>query len=408
VYAGTTLSNELQKNQVEIIYMCYKDKIIEVANRSTVIYEGPNIYQLPGKKVSVQLRDEQGAPQYDENDLPEGAEFMDEDELKEKLTPVMTEVDIPAIDPFIPAIFHRGYVDPALLIAKGDVETIAKTQEDLNDSLNVKKDNIIYSVQNVGLIDSQSKDAIPQLAQAKPGSIIPVKNLSNFPNTFKWMEKPNFTVAATEEIARAKESISSTMRISPIAQGIIPPGVRTAMEIQALVSIAQQGFKTKIAGLESGAYKQLGEMFVKMVQIFLTEEQLIRVVGKDGVEFKNFDPGDYWGTYDVKVVLESEAQVLQKTQSEDAQAMYQLFANDPDVNQVELKKLVIGKGFQMDDDEVKLLMTPNPQNQAALGGQPTGDVTEGTPVQPGPPTPAAPMPAPPPAAAAPAVGGRTY
>lgn len=382
VYAGSTLTGDEQQQQVEVLYMHYLDKVVEVANRSKIIYQGKNYYQKDAYEVQVQQRDEFGELMYDESSVPAEAAYMMEDEVAAATLPVMTTVKVPAINPFIPVILQREFVDPALLIAKGDVEPFADTQEELNDSVNVKKDNVVYNVQNVGIIDSLAKEAIADFAQAGPGSIIPIKGLADSERVFKWLEKPDMSMAADAEINRAKKVIRDTARVGEVVQGIDNKagGDETATEINAQLAQATSGFSTKIKGLETGAFKQLGEMFVKMVQIFLTEEQLIRVVGRDGVEFKQFDPTKYWGPYDVKVVLEQTAEAHKKEEADRMTEVYATLLNDPAFNQLELKKMYLRKALNMDDDDIELLLNPNPMNMA-LGpdGQPVGDATAGSP-----------------------------
>lgn len=381
IYAGSTSAPGNKTDEIEVIYMHYIDKVVEIANRSRIIYEGKNYYQKPAYDIQVQARDEQGQLQFEEGTVPEGAEFMTEEELAGQLEPTMTTVTVPAIKPFIPVVMQREFVDPALLIAKGDVEPFAPTQESLNDALSVRADNIIYNVQNIGLIDSLAKSAIPDFVSATPGAIIPIAGLADNPDVFKWLEKPDFTGASENEINRAKKSIRDTARVGEVAQGIESQNSKdtTATEINATLAQATGGFATKIRGLESGAYKQLGTMFVKMVQIFLTEEQLVRIVGKDGVEFKEFDPQRYWGPYDVKVVLEQTAKAKQKEEAQRVTEVYTTLLGDPDFNQLELKKMFLRKALDMDDDDIELLLNPTAGNMAVdENGMPVGDVTAGS------------------------------
>lgn len=378
MYSGSTLATDLRKGQVEIIYMMYKDQIVEIANRQTIVARFDNPYQMDAHDVTVQQINDDGDRLWDEDSLPQDSTAMSAEELQEQLKPTMGPITVPAIEPFIPVVFQRRYIDPSILIGKGDVEPLAASQEDLNDSINTKRDNTVYSVQNIGVIDELAKSAVKDLAQAKPGSIVPIKGLAENAGTFRWLEKPDMTGAADTEINRLKMSIRETARIDLTNQGIMGKGDRTATEVDAQTAGASSGFTSETKALESGAYKQLGEMFVKMVQIFLTEKQLIRIVGKEGVEFKQFDPEKYWGEYDVKVVLQSTAQAKQKADAEMALEAFQTFRGDPDFNQIELKKLVAAKTFDMDDDDIKLLMNPSPGNTASNGGASAGDGVDGS------------------------------
>lgn len=362
-YEGSTLDDKGKEGQVEVIYMAYRDKIIEVANREQVIFSVDNPFHRDAYEMDVQLKDNMGQELYDETTLPEGAELMNEDELANALAPEMTRVTVPEIEPFLPVVMQREFVDPALLIAKGDVEPFASTQEDLNDTLNIHKDNLIFQQQNIGLVDFAAKESISEIARAKPGDMVPVMG---GPQAIGWVEKPDMSNAGQAELQRAKQSIRDTARVDEVVQGVSDNQDKTATEINAQVAQASNGFQTKVRALEGEAYKQLGEKFLKMVQIFATEEQVIRITGRQGAEFKLFDPAQYWGPYDVKVVLESSAKAKQKEEGKLAMEMYNMFGADPNMNVKEMKKLVLQKAFNMDDDDIELLLTPDPMQQAMM------------------------------------------
>ena len=43
-----------------------------------------------------------------------------------------------------------------------------------------------------------------------------------------------------------------------------------------------------------------------------------------------------------------------------------MFGADPNMNVKEMKKLVLQKAFNMDDDDIELLLTPDPMQQAMM------------------------------------------
>lgn len=381
MYSGSTLPDEQKDTQVEVIRMYYFDKIVEIANRSdNPIYEKDNIFQAPAREVEVQLHNEDAEPMYDENSLPDGAESMSREQLAATLSPAKTKITIPAIEPFLPFAMGRNFIDPAVLLAKGTVETFADNQEDLNDEINIKKDNLISRQQNNALVDTdQFSDIVPKLANAKANDYIPAEGIADGRNPVHWIDKPELANDTDIEINRLKQSIRDTARVAEIVQGIdTTNNNQTATEVNAKVAGASSGFNTQTHNLEAGLYKQLGDNFYKMSQIFMTSQQIVRIMGKQGVEFKKFDHDNYFGEYDCKVALESEAQAAAKDEADRALATYKSFAGDPDFNQIELKKLVAQRTFDMDDDELKLLMNTSTDNTAQQGGSPTGDVTDGS------------------------------
>lgn len=376
-YMGSTLNPSARSAQIEIITMYYRDKIVEVANRAVVVYEGANPWHRDSYTVEI--------PQYEEEDIPPEVENTP-DALKAYLesqgksaAPLM--VKVPEIKGFIPVALNRRFIDSSQLISKSDVDVFADTQEDLNDTRNMKKDNIAYNVKNVAIVDTSNianAGVKHQLANANPGDVIEAKGGEN---AVGWMKKPDMTGAAENEIAYDKQSIRDSARISEIMQGVSTPGDnKTATEVNTESAQANGGFSTEVKNLEAGFYKRLGEMFIVYLQVFVDSSQLVRVLGQDGVEWRNYDPKKFWGLYDSTVMLETRANAKKQKDAENAKELYADFKGDPDINQVELKKKVLAMGFDMDADEVDLLlMNTSPTNTAAgPTGAPVGDVGAGT------------------------------
>lgn len=389
MYKGSTLSKEGQKKQLHIICMRYLDKFIEVANKKHVISVIDNPFHKDAHKVKAQLH-EDGEPMYDEEKVPDFIRMMTPEEklankdviakeLQDKAQEI-TEIDVPEIAPFLGVAFHRGgYVDPSQLLAKSNVEPFAGSQEDLNDMLNEKKDNLAERVQNKYLFDKDQPELRDELANSKPGSLIPADGIADGKEPVRALEKPEASGDADIEMTRLKQSIRDTARVDQTTQGLGSENDRTATEVRAQVAGASSGFASRRRRLRAGLYKQLGGIYIKMLQIFLTEKQLIRILGDEGVEFKLFDPSKWFGPYDVKVELEDDAMAQAESEKKEAVAFYGAFRGDPDFNQIELKKRTARK-LGISEDEIETLMNPDPNNGAMMGGVPVGDGTDGSPV----------------------------
>lgn len=393
-YEGSTLPDDQKDGQVEVIYMAYLDTIYEIANRTTIICEYPNPFQLTGRQVVAPAYND-AEKLFDENSLsPEivdraqMGEEVPEEEVAANIDPAVEPFEVPDIEPFLPVAMGRVFIDLALLLAKGSVEPIADNQEDLNDEINIKKDNLIWRQQNSAFVDrSQADELIPLLAQKKPGSLIPADNIQDGKLPVHWEEKPELANDTDIEINRLKQSIRDTVRVDQVVQGVGTQQGRTATEINAQVAGASSGFKSQTKNLQHGLYKALCEQHTKMVQIFLgNDKKTMRVQGQQGPEFATLDGSKYFGPYDIEIVLEDEAEAAKKHKADKALEAYNAFRGDPSFNQYELAKATAQKAFDMDPEELKLLMNPNPMNMAMAGGMPAGDVT----------TPGAPMPPQPP------------
>jgi hypothetical protein len=372
--AGSTLSDEGKKGQVEVTYMIYLDKIVEVANRKVVIYEAESPYHKDAYEVEVQDQDDAGDKLFDDTDVPEGIEMMDEAQAAEMLIPATKMITAPEIKSFIPIAMHSGYKDGALLIAKGDTETFMDTQEDLNDSINMLKEDIGRNVRGVNVTDSNvvTPEQEEQLARAQSGSVVGITGGRKSVDT---LTHESMDTAALAEINRAKQSIRDTARVSETTSGVdATQGDRTATEIDAQMAQASGGFRTKTLNLEAGYYKQRAENWVKMIQIFMpSDEQMVRVNGRYGVEFQLYKPSQYWGLFDVKVTLETNAQAEKEKEARMALALHDRFKDSPYWNRYELEKYVAEKTSNLDEDQLKLMMNANPQNLAIMGGVAGGD-----------------------------------
>lgn len=391
MYSGSTLEGNAKDGQVEIMYMRYLDKFVAVANRQLVVMKHDNPFQAPEREVEVQLQNDEGERMYGDDDPPElveaaiaGEPITDEDITGAAEKPTK-KIAAPAIKPFLAFAMGRGFINPAVLLAKGTVETISDLYEDLNDEVSIKKDNLISRQQNNAFIDvDQFNKIAPKLANAKANDFIPAEGISDGKEPVRWIDKPQLAGDTDVEIARLKQAIRDTARVDQVTQGVSTENDRTATEIDAQVAGASSGFKTQTRSLGAGLYKMFGENHYRMVQIFVTKEQLVRVLGPKGVEFKKFDPNKYFGPYNCKVALKAEAEAEKERQAQLALKAHERFAGTGRWNDVELDQYVAEKVFDMEPDRIKLMMNPNPMNQAMMGGLPVGDASaQGAPVTPG-------------------------
>ena len=328
-FIGSTLGNEAYKSQVEIIEYYTKKKKIVVANRSVVIYEGRNPYFRKEKTENVTVNME-GATQ----------------QKKQK---------IEAVQPFLPFAVLRNYVDGSLFYAKGDVAQIVDLQESLNDVSNQKKDNLAYVLNNMWQIDPQFSHLADQVASV-PGLVLPIPKGAIAP-----IEKEVVTTEADAEMARIQDQMRRATAADEVVQGAMAQNSRTtATEINATVNQANQRFATKLATLEGEGYAQLGRILFKMIQIFVTTPMAVRIVGPDGVAWKDFDPFEYNGEYEPLVSLESTQKVVRAEEGQKYLLVHQTFANSPNINQKEFARLYLEKVLDLPESRVKELMNVPP------------------------------------------------
>lgn len=336
---GSTLGKDAAKHQVEIIeYYTAKKKII-IANRSVIIFEGDNPFQRAEKTITgVALI----------NGVPEE-----------------TKTIIPGIKGFLPFAVLRNYTDSNLFFARGDVEVLIPMQEALNDTSSQKRDNLAYALNNMWQIDPRFKHLAEQI-ESMPGAVFPIPKGALTP-----IEKQDMSPAADTEISRLTQAMRTASAADAAVQGVAQKFSRTtATEIAAQLNQASTRFTTKIQNLEDEGFAQLARIFYKMIQIFVDKELAVRVVGKTGTTWKDYDPKKYTGEYQPRVILEATAKAEAEQMAQAVQVAAQFGMNNPMVNQEALLRKIFTAIFpDAPKDDIDELLTPPAPALVGADGQ---------------------------------------
>lgn len=325
---GSTLGKDAAKNQVEVIeYYTAKKKII-IANRSVVIFEDKNPFQRAEKKVK-------------EINLVDGE-------------PVETTRVIPGIRGFLPFAILRNYVDSNLFFARGDVEVLIPMQEALNDTSSQKRDNLAYALNNMWQIDPRFKHLAEQI-ESMPGAVFPIPK-----GALTAIEKQDMSPAADTEISRLTQAMRTASAADAAVQGVAQKFSRTtATEIAAQLNQASTRFTTKVQNLEDEGFAQLARIFYKCIQIFVDNELAVRITGKTGITWKDFNPERFTGEYQPRVILEATAKAEASQMAQATQVIAQFGMNNPLVNQeVLLRKIFESLLPDSPKDDIDALLTP--------------------------------------------------
>ena len=333
MFYGSTVTEE---NQVEIIEYWTKDRVVSIANRSTIIEDSENYYKLKAK---------QNGEKYASG--------------------------------LLPFCVMRDYVDGSLFYAKGEIDFIADQQELLNDLTNQNIDSITFTLNQMYTLDPRYAHLLEEIENI-PGAIYPVEAGALQPINQRPVPQDAFL-----ERSNIKNEMRETTASNEIIKGVSSQGggSTTATEIQAQIAGSGQRLALKITQIEDEGFHQLGTLVLGMIQLYVTEPMLVRVIGKDGVRWEEYNPLDFAGIYDVEVQLETTVNSQKQQQANQAKEMYAAFMNDPEINQNSLKKLVLQRGFDLDPDEVDELMANDQQGM----GMPQGmqqDMTNPMPMMP--------------------------
>jgi hypothetical protein len=347
---GSTLKDT--DGQVEVIEYWTNDKVISVMNRSIVIEDTENYYKSKAKSNG--------------DKYPQG---------------------------LMPFADSRNYVDASLFYAKGEVDFILDQNELLNDITNQRIDAVTYVLNPMYTLDPKYADKINEV-ESVPGAVYPFEA-----GTLARIEMGTIPPDSFNETMNIKNDIRETTASNEVVKGVgeSAGGKATATEINAQIAGSGQRINLKVTQLENGYFHRVARIVLSMVKLYVTEPMMVRIVGKDGARWEEFDPSEYnEGDYEPRVQLDIAIENQKQQDAGNAKEMMAAFLNDPDVNQQELKKLVLAKGFHMDPDEVEQLMQPNPM-QAMPGMNPlapTDPMAAGAPAVPPDAMPPAPLPPP--------------
>lgn len=336
MWYGSTIDKS-EDNQVEVIEIWYydtekqEDRVVSVGNRCVVIEDTENWYKSKARE--------------------NGEEYPQ------------------AIDPFVAL---RDYVDGSLFYAKGEVDFLADQQELLNDLTNQNIDSITYTLNQMYTLDPKYEDMIDEVENL-PGAVYPFEAGALNP-----VNRGNVPADAFNERLNIKNEMRETSASNEIVKGVGQEGGKvTATEIQAQIAGAGQRMGLKVTQVEDEGFHRLAQIVFAMVRLYINEKMLVRIVGKDGVRWEEFDPEEFKeGEYDPRAQLETTVNSEKQQQGEMAKEMMGAFLNDPQINQSELKKLVLQRSFDLDPDEVQLLMTPEGM-EAGIDGVSEGEETQG-------------------------------
>lgn len=320
--AGSVLGTGVETSDIiEVIVYYDKKQQVRIANRCTVIEEVDTWAKRDATVINSQ--DDAGRP------IP---------------------VEIPEIEPFIPVAPARDYVDGAMWYARGEVEVIGDLQELLNDTQNQKTDNLSYSQNQMVILDPSQSHKINEI-QSAPGAVLTLP-----PGSIEFLTKPNIGADADNEMYRLQSMMRRATAADELVQGSGSTGATTATEVNATLNMAGTRFGSKLENYESEFFAILSNNMFKIAQIFMTTEEAVRMVGQKGVEWKNYNPGEYLGNWDVKVALEGTARYVQEEEKQSAMQFYLMASKQPFVNQEQLFKMTATALFDKDDQEIDKLV----------------------------------------------------
>lgn len=335
LFNKSTLGEKATENQLHVIKLHHlpTGRIYEVANKKALIYSQPTWCQREEITRTVYVDDPETEEEY---------------EVEQKLD---------AIKPFLPFAVLRDYIDTSQFYGEGEMALLIYDAELLNDYEAMQIDNNAYQNTPMYWIDPQFADLAPEI-ETIPGAVYPIPR-----NAMGALERPQLS----GDLDNKQEKVMQRMRRATAADEAVQGGSignsrTTATEVSTQLQQAQMRFATKITNLENEGYAQLGLLIFKCVQIFVTKKTAQRIVGKNGVFFKDFDPWEYNGEWEAHVKLDTTIRNEQMEVGMKRDQTYQILKDRPHFNPIEVDRWLmkqLDKGLT-DEEFNKMLLPPMP------------------------------------------------
>ena len=226
----------------------------------------------------------------------------------------------------------------------GEVEITKDLQEEINSNRNRNQDNQNISLNLMWLVPKSEKVNEEELI-SRPGGIIHTVTAGGI----KPVQFPNFAARAYEEQSWLDKEFQDVTGVYDYARGKSPERQETATGIVALQEVANKRFQLKINNFSEELLVPLADFMIKLNQQFLSKDKVIRIVGKENMEwdfiresdynFFTISPEEVNFSYDIIPMTYHETnKTIQKQQ---ILQLYNMLIANPAVNKFELNKMLL-------------------------------------------------------------------
>lgn len=308
---GTTVTGAAAEDQIEVICYWTLDKVYYVGNRQEIIYESDNFYKQRQQFLGVQN--------------PTG---------------------------MYPYLLDASAATESQLFGRSALQPMAKPQELLNDLTNQNIDAASWALDPLMELDPQYQSYMDRIKNVT-GAVYPFK-----PGSLQAVQKPVIPSAVFNERTNIKNEIREATAVDQILRGVGAQGETTATEVKAQIASSGKRFDMVISEMENGGYYRLAKLVFQMIKMYVTTPQMVRVIGKNGVDWSKFDPSLFQGDYEPRVKLKATVEQDRQRTMRNVKEMYTALLGSPFVEQSALTRLVIERAFDLEPDEVDALVIP--------------------------------------------------
>ena len=272
----------------------------------------------------------------------------------------------------LPFIMARYIPVQHELYGIGIPEIGADLQEELNTVRNQRMDNVNLIINRMFLVNKYADVNMDNLV-SYPGNVI----LTNDVNAVQPLDTRDVTKSAYIEEEIIKNDLDNSTGEFSYSRGAPPERRETATGIVRLQQASSVRFDTVVKMLEFTVIRHIAKMFLWLDYQFLPKEDLIKILGPEDYEglkaqqFYDQDINTMLKQYNFQP-MGSSTTAIKEVRIQQIMQAYKLFLDDPQINQTELKKMVLDV---LDIKNQSKLLIPPPSLPEAIG---EGGVIPGT------------------------------
>lgn len=219
----------------------------------------------------------------------------------------------------------------------GELEPIETLQKELNDMRNQRMDNASLILNRMWLVQNGANVDEDELV-SDVGGIIHTDKIEGVQALYP----PEIPNSSYREETLIKADIQQTTGITDYTKGVASDALanETATGISMMQEASNARIKLKMMNIEM-AIREIGELFISLNKQFIDEETVIRILGEGSPQWLLVKPSEIKDNFDL--LVESAPRLLENDAIAKRQALelFQMFANDPLIDQLELRRYIL-------------------------------------------------------------------
>lgn len=209
---------------------------------------------------------------------------------------------------------HYNYIDWAPFpeddeyFSLGVVQPVADLQEALSSTLNQQLTTARNAANPMTVVNESNSQTPDWTFVRRPNGVMRIKGDVNQVRELTGADANPILIPLRQELQRTFERASSmsSLYTSGVATGAAGQINTTAKGAQVINSNIDTNMQLLVSIFSAMALKKIGEHFLELNSQYITEEQIIKVTGKDGMsQLVKVDPAEVTANFDVKVSEES-------------------------------------------------------------------------------------------------------